>query len=276
MRIFSGIQPTGRKHLGNYIGAIVQYVAGQDRGEAIYSIVDLHSLTVPFDPRELPELVYDTAAILLAAGLDPERCILFRQSDVHEHTDLTWLLTSVTAKGELERMTQYKDKAQRLESVPAGLLCYPVLMAADILLYAAEAVPVGDDQRQHLELARTLAVRFNNRYGETFTVPDAAIPGAAARVMDLQHPERKMSKSVDSPLGTIGLLDSVRQLTPLPRALGFGLSTHEHVMAIRGHAEAAVVGSALLDRIGMDPETSVAAAEGFLNEMTGGQAARAG
>src|SRR5436309_11102186 len=149
MRIFSGIQPTGRKHLGNYIGAIKQYVAGQDRGDAIYCIVDLHALTVAYDPRDLRDRLYDTAAILLAAGLDPSRCILFRQSDVREHTELTWLLSSVTAHGDLNRMTQFKDKsAKQRELVSAGLYFYPVLMAADILAYRTDTVPVGDDQRQ--------------------------------------------------------------------------------------------------------------------------------
>jgi len=213
MRIFSGIQPTGRKHLGNYIGAIVQYVAGQDRGEAIYSIVDLHSLTVPFDPRELPELVYDTAAILLAAGLDPERCILFRQSDVHEHTELTWLLTSVTAKGELERMTQYKDKsAKQRELSTAGLFLYPVLMAADVLAYRAHEVPVGEDQRQHVELMRDVAGRFNARFGETLVVPEAVIPQVGARIMDLQDPTSKMSTTSASAEGTVYVLDEPAQI----------------------------------------------------------------
>ena len=161
MRIFSGIQPTGRKHLGNYIGAIAQYVAGQDRGEAIYCVVDLHATTVAFDPAELRELTYDTAAILLAAGLDPERCILFRQSDVTEHTELAWLLTAVTAYGDLQRMTQFKEKsAKQRELVSAGLFVYPVLMAADVLAYRTDEVPVGEDQRQHLELMRDIAIRF--------------------------------------------------------------------------------------------------------------------
>ncbi len=213
MRIFSGIQPTGRKHLGNYIGAIVQYVAGQDRGEAIYSIVDLHSLTVPFDPRELPQLVYDTAAILLAAGLDPERCILFRQSDVHEHTELTWLLTSVTAKGELERMTQYKDKsAKQRELSTAGLFLYPVLMAADVLAYRAHEVPVGEDQRQHVELMRDVAGRFNARFGGTLVVPEAVIPQVGARIMDLQDPTSKMSTTSASAEGTVYVLDEPAQI----------------------------------------------------------------
>src|SRR5919202_1822543 len=167
MRIFSGIQPTGRKHLGNYIGAIRQYVAGQDRGEAIYCIVDLHATTVAYDPSELRERVYDTTAILIASGLDPDRCILFRQGDVQEHAELCWLLSSVTAIGELNRMHQFRDKsvAQR-ELVSAGLLFYPVLQAADVLAYRAGEVPVGEDQREHLELMRDVARRFHARYGE--------------------------------------------------------------------------------------------------------------
>ena len=184
MRIFSGIQPTGRKHLGNYIGGIVQYVAGQERGEAIYSIVDLHATTVAFDPAELRELTYDAAALLIAAGLDPARCILFRQSDVPEHTELAWLLTSVTAYGDLQRMTQFKEKsAKQRELVTAGLFFYPVLMAADVLAYRTDEVPVGEDQRQHVELMRDIAIRFNSRFGEQFVVPEARIPEVGARIM---------------------------------------------------------------------------------------------
>jgi tryptophanyl-tRNA synthetase len=213
MRIFSGIQPTGRKHLGNYIGAIVQYVAGQDRGEALYCIVDLHATTVAFDPAELRELTYDTAAILLAAGLDPERCILFRQSDVPEHSELTWLLTAVTAYGDLQRMTQFKEKsAKQRELVTAGLFFYPVLMAADVLAYRADEVPVGEDQRQHLELMRDIALRFNARFGEQFVVPDARIPEVGARIMDLQHPENKMSTTAGSEDGTVYVLDEPEQI----------------------------------------------------------------
>jgi tryptophanyl-tRNA synthetase len=208
MRIFSGIQPTGRKHLGNYIGAIVQYVAGQDRGEAIYCVVDLHAITVPYEPVTLRESVYDTAATLLAAGLDPERCIFFRQSDVREHTELTWLLTSVTAFGELTRMTQFKDKSgSQRDLVSAGLFVYPVLMAADVLAYRANEVPVGDDQRQHVELMRDAAERFNARYGETLVVPEHRIPAVGARIMDLQNPGSKMSTTGGTPQGTVLVLD---------------------------------------------------------------------
>jgi tryptophanyl-tRNA synthetase len=207
--IFSGIQPTGRKHLGNYIGAIRQYVEGQERGEpAIFCIVDLHALSAPFDPAELRELLYDTTAILLAAGLDPERCILFRQSDVHEHTELTWLLTAVTAHGDLNRMHQFKEKsAKQRELVPAALFFYPVLMAADVLAYRATEVPVGDDQRQHVELMREIARRFNERFGETLVVPEHRIPGVGARIMDLQEPERKMSTTGATDAGTLYVLD---------------------------------------------------------------------
>jgi tryptophanyl-tRNA synthetase len=209
VRIFSGIQPTGQKHLGNYIGAIRQYVEGQDRGDpAIYCVVDLHAITVPYDPRELRSNLYDTAAILIAAGLDPSRCILFRQSDVREHTELTWLLSSVTAHGDLNRMTQFKDKsAKQRELVSAGLYFYPVLMAADILAYRAESVPVGDDQRQHLELARDVAERFNERFGEVLTVPGFTIPEVGARIMDLQDPTSKMSTTAASDAGVVRVLD---------------------------------------------------------------------
>jgi tryptophanyl-tRNA synthetase len=209
VRIFSGIQPTGRKHLGNYIGAITQYVAGQDRGDpAIYCIVDLHAITVPYDPAELRERVHDTTAILLAAGLDPERCILFRQGDVHEHTELTWLLTSVTAVGELNRMHQFRDKsAGQRDLVSAGILFYPVLMAADVLAYRAEEVPVGEDQREHVELMRDVAERFNARFGEVLEVPAVRLPEVGARVRDLQAPERKMSTTGGTEQGTVLVLD---------------------------------------------------------------------
>ncbi len=207
--IFSGIQPTGRKHLGNYIGAIRQYVEGQERGApSIFCIVDLHALSVAFDPAELRERLYDTTAILLAAGLDPERCILFRQSDVREHTELTWLLSAVTAHGDLNRMHQFKEKsAKQRELVPAALFFYPVLMAADVLAYGATEVPVGEDQQQHIELTREIARRFNERFGETLVVPEHRIPTVGARIMDLQEPESKMSTTVGTEAGTIYILD---------------------------------------------------------------------
>jgi len=210
VRIFSGIQPTGSKHLGNYIGAIRQYVEGQDRGDpAIYCIVDLHAISVAYDPAELRERVYDTTAVLVAAGLDPERCVLFRQSDVQEHTELCWLLSSVTAVGELNRMHQFRDKAvgQR-ELVSAALLFYPVLQAADVLAYRAHEVPVGEDQREHLELMRDVARRFNARFGDDIlVVPEHRIPDVGARIMDLQEPTNKMSTTGGTPEGTVLVLD---------------------------------------------------------------------
>jgi tryptophanyl-tRNA synthetase len=212
VRIFSGIQPTGRKHLGNYIGAIRQYVDGQDRGEAIYCIVDLHATTIEYDPAELRERLYDTTAILLAAGLDPERCILFRQADVREHTELTWLLSAVTSWGDLNRMHQWKEKRELLERrsgtfVSSGLFFYPVLQAADVLAYRADEVPVGDDQRQHIELMREIARRFNERFGDTLVEPEHRIPEVGARIMDLQRPDSKMATTGGSEQGTVLVLD---------------------------------------------------------------------
>jgi tryptophanyl-tRNA synthetase len=207
--IFSGIQPTGRKHLGNLIGAIEQYVAGQDRGDpAIYCVVDLHAVTVEYDPADLRARLYDTTAILLAAGLEPERCILFRQSDVHEHTELSWLLSSVTELGRLNRMHQFRDKSVAQRSlVSAGLLFYPVLQAADVLAYRAHEVPVGEDQREHIELMRDVAARFNARFGEALVVPEIRVPTIGARIGDLQEPERKMSTTAASEAGTVYVLD---------------------------------------------------------------------
>jgi tryptophanyl-tRNA synthetase len=211
VRIFSGIQPTGRKHLGNYIGAIVQYVSSQERGEGIFCIVDLHAITVAYEPAELRERSYDTAAILLAAGLDPARCILFRQSDVPAHTELTWLLSTVTELGRLQRMHQFRDKSMtQRELVSAALLLYPVLQAADVLAYRAQEVPVGEDQREHLELMRDVARRFNARFGggeEVLVVPEHRIPEVGARVMDLQDPTKKMSTTGGSEQGTLYVLD---------------------------------------------------------------------
>jgi tryptophanyl-tRNA synthetase len=207
--IFSGIQPTGRKHLGNFIGAIEHYVAGQEYGDpAIYCVVDLHGTTVDYEPDVLRERMYDTTAILMAAGLDPERCILFRQGDVPEHTELTWLLSSVTELGKLNRMHQFRDKsvAQR-QLVSAGLLFYPVLMAADVLAYRAHEVPVGEDQREHIELMRDVAERFNRRFGDVLVVPEGRIPEVGARIGDLQEPARKMSTTSPSDAGTVLVLD---------------------------------------------------------------------
>jgi tryptophanyl-tRNA synthetase len=206
-RVFSGIQPTGQKHLGNYIGAIRHWPAYQDLGAAIYCVVDLHSISVPYDVSALRENTLDTAATLMAAGLDPDRCTIFAQSAVPEHSEGAWLLGAVATFGELSRMTQFKDKSEGQESVTAGLFDYPVLMVADIVLYDTDEVPIGDDQRQHLELARDVAIRFNNRFGDTFVVPTATFPPVGARIMDLQNPTAKMSKSTDSPQGTVPLLD---------------------------------------------------------------------
>jgi len=211
-RVFSGIQPTGEMHLGNYLGAVRRWVVDQDRQEAIYCVVDLHAMTLPYSPAELTERTRQTAVLLMAAGLDPARCVLFVQSHVAAHTELTWLLNCVATIGELRRMTQFKDKSGGQESVTAGLFDYPVLMVADILLYDTAEVPVGDDQRQHVELARDVAIRFNSRFGDTFVVPKAVFPSVGARVMDLQRPERKMSKSEDSPQGTILVLDSPKAI----------------------------------------------------------------
>jgi tryptophanyl-tRNA synthetase len=180
----------------------------QDEGEAIYCIVDLHAITVEFDPADLRERLYDTTAILIAAGLDPSKCILFRQSDVAEHTELCWMLASVTAYGELQRMHQFKEKSEQQKAfVSAGLLFYPILQAADILAYQADEVPVGEDQKQHLEISRNIAERFNARYGETFVVPTHRIPKVASRVMDLQTPDKKMSTTGGTPQGTVLVLD---------------------------------------------------------------------
>jgi tryptophanyl-tRNA synthetase len=209
--VLSGIQPTGATHLGNYLGALRWWVEFQDRYDAFYCIVDLHALTLPWEPDEVRASTLSMATMLLAAGLDPQRCTLFVQSHVHEHSELAWLLECTASMGELSRMTQFKDKAGKdgEESARLGLFAYPALMAADILLYDADLVPVGDDQRQHLELTRNLAQRWNARYGDTFTVPEAAIPppGGGARIMDLQEPTRKMSKSAGTDAGVVLLLD---------------------------------------------------------------------
>ncbi len=216
MRIFSGIQPTGSKHLGNYIGAIRQYVEAQERGEALFCIVDLHATTVAYDPAELRRSLYDLTALLLAAGLDPERCVLFRQSDVPEHAELCWLLCSLTELGRLQRMHQFRDKSlHQRELVSAGLLVYPVLQAADVLAYRAHEVPVGEDQREHLELMRDVARRFNARYGggeQVLVVPEHRIPPVGARIMDLQEPTRKMSTTGGSEQGTVYVLDEPRAI----------------------------------------------------------------
>ena len=212
MRILSGIQPTGDKHLGNYFGAIRRWAEQQAEAECFYPIVDLHALTVPQDPEELRRSTLDLAALLVACGIDPTRSALFVQSHVPEHPRLAWLLECMTPYGDLRRMPQYREKSATEGSFGVGLLTYPVLQAADILLYQADVVPVGEDQRQHLELARDLAQRFNNRYGETFTVPEATTPEVGAKVMDLQDPMSRMSTSAESDAGVIRVLDPPKTL----------------------------------------------------------------
>ncbi|HEU0337475.1 MAG TPA: tryptophan--tRNA ligase [Gaiellaceae bacterium] len=207
MRIFSGIQPTGDKHLGNLIGGFRQYAATQELGEAFFCIVDLHSITVDYDPADLRERTLDLYAMLLATGLDPDRSTVFAQSHVTAHAEANWLLSAVTSFGQLGRMTQFKDKSEQREFVSAGLFTYPVLMAGDILLYQADLVPIGDDQRQHLELARDVAERFNARFGETFVVPRGQYPEVGARIMDLQEPTKKMSTTGGTEAGTVRVLD---------------------------------------------------------------------
>ncbi|CAN5739764.1 tryptophan--tRNA ligase [soil metagenome] len=212
-RVFSGIQPTGPVTLGNYLGALRRWVAAQADDDCMYCVVDLHALTVPHDPAELRALTMELATVLLAVGIEPERSTLFVQSHVHEHAELAWMMECTASVGELRRMTQFKEKSGDNEFVSGGLFAYPALMAADILLYASELVPVGDDQRQHLELARDLAERFNHRFGRTFVVPEAGIPAVGARVMDLQDPTRKMSKTEESPQGVILVLEDPATIT---------------------------------------------------------------
>ena len=207
MRIFSGIRATGDKTLGNYSGGFRQYVATQEQGEAFFCIVDLHSITTEYEPEGLREATLSLAAMLFATGLDPERSTVFAQSHVLAHAEAAWLLSSVTAFGELRRMTQFKEKSEQQEFVSAGLFNYPVLMAGDVLLYQADIVPVGDDQRQHIELMRNIAERFNQRYGETFTVPRGVFPEQGARIRNLQEPERLMSTSAGAPQGVVRMID---------------------------------------------------------------------
>jgi tryptophanyl-tRNA synthetase len=207
MRVFSGIQPTGDKHFGNYSGGFRQYAATQELGDAFFCIVDLHSITVEYQPTDLRERTLDLAAVLFATGLDPERSTVFIQSHVTAHAEAAWLLASVTSMGELRRMTQFKEKSDLHEFISAGLFTYPVLMAGDILLYQTDLVPIGDDQRQHLELARDVAERFNSRFGETFKLPEGRYPDVGARIMDLQEPDRKMSTTGGTPQGTLELFD---------------------------------------------------------------------
>ena len=212
-RVLSGIQPTGDIHIGNYIGALQHWVSDQDVNDAFYCLVDLHSITMSIpEPEVLRRKTVEAAAILLAVGIDPEKSTLFVQSHVHEHAELAWILNSFTAYGELRRMTQFKEKGKRQDFVSAGLFDYPVLQAADILIYQADRVPVGEDQRQHIELTRDVASRFNQRYGETFVLPEPAIPPVGAKIMDLQNPAAKMSKSADSPHGTLLVNDSPEEI----------------------------------------------------------------
>lgn len=207
MRVFSGIRPTGELHIGNYLGAIKQWLSLQEKAECIFSIVDLHAITTPWEPKELQKDIFEVAIAYLAAGLDPEKCIFFIQSQVKEHTELAWLLNVITPLAELKRMTQFKEKSRQFkENVNAGLLNYPVLMAADILLYQTDIVPVGKDQQQHVELARTIARKFNQKFGQTFKEPQILLPKIGAKIMSLQNPKKKMSKT-DDPKGCIGLFD---------------------------------------------------------------------
>lgn len=213
-RIFSGAQPTGELHIGNYLGALKNWVELQDEYEAFYCIVNLHAITLPQDPATLRQKTLDLARIYLAAGVDPEKATIFIQSDVPEHAELTWILSCVARMGELERMTQFKDKAKgKGERAGVGLFTYPLLMASDILLYQADLVPVGKDQKQHLELTRDLAERFNRDFGETFKVPDAYIPPVGASIKSLQDPSKKMSKSDENPNASIFLLDDADTIT---------------------------------------------------------------
>jgi len=213
VRVLSGIQPSGDLHLGNYLGAIRNWARIQHTADAFHPVVDLHAVTVPQEPGELGRATLRMSQMLMAAGLDPEVCTIFVQSHVREHTECAWLLECTVSFGELSRMTQFKDKSGQQQFISAGLFTYPALQAADILLYDADEVPVGDDQRQHIELTRDIAERFNSRYGETFKLPAAVVPAAGARVMDLQNPTNKMSKSLDSPRGTVDILDDPSVIT---------------------------------------------------------------
>jgi len=212
-RVLSGIQPSGDLHLGNYLGAIRVWAQLQHTTDAFYPVVDLHAVTVPQKPGAIGNATLRMSQMLMAAWLDPDAFTIFVQSHVHQHSECAWLLECTVSVGELSRMTQFKDKSDRQEFISAGLFTYPALQAADILLYDADEVPVGDDQRQHIELTRDIAERFNSRYGPTFKLPKAVVPAAGARVMDLQHPTNKMSKSLDSPRGTIDLLDDPAGVT---------------------------------------------------------------
>jgi tryptophanyl-tRNA synthetase len=275
VRVYSGIQPTGRKHLGNYLGAIRHYVTGQEQAAAsgdtsIYCVVDLHATTVAYDPAELRDRTYDTVALLMAAGIDPARSILYRQGDVPEVPELMWLLTAVTAHGDLNRMHQFKEKSgQQRDLVSAGLFLYPVLMAADVLAFRADRVPVGDDQRQHLELMRDIALRFNARFGgdeEILVVPEGTYPTVAARIMDLQAPERKMSTSSGSVEGTVYVLDEPKAVE---KKLKRAVTDSENPPVIRRGPDKAGVSNlidilaATTDRTPDEVEASLTDARGY-------------
>ena len=265
-RVLSGIQPTGEVHLGNYFGALRQWAIDQHDADAFYCAVDLHAVTIQQDPRQLRSATLGTMATLVSVGLDPEVCTLFVQSHVPQHTELSWLLECTVSLGELRRMTQFKDKAARTEGgeqggdhVSAGLFTYPALMAADILIYDADRVPVGDDQRQHLELTRDVAQRFNSRYGDTFVIPDAAIPTVGARVMDLQNPTAKMSKSAESPQGSVGIFEDSADI-----ARKFARAVTDSETEVRYDPEAKPGVSNLLSILGAATGRSPAdAAEGY-------------
>jgi len=213
MRIFSGIRPTGGLHIGNYLGAIKQWIALQEKNECIFCIVDLHAITTPYDPKELQKNILDTAAVYLAAGIDPDKSVIFVQSEVKEHTELAWLLETISPMGELGRMTQYKEKSKQYkEYINAGLFNYPVLMAGDILLYKGQAVPVGKDQEQHVEFTRAIAKKFNQKFGKVFDEPETILPKTGAKIMSLTDPKKKMSKS-DDPKSCISLFDSPEDIT---------------------------------------------------------------
>jgi len=213
MRIFSGIRPTGGLHIGNYLGAIKQWISFQEGNECVFCVVDLHAITTPYDPKELKKNILDTTAVYLAAGINPEKSIIFVQSEVKEHAELAWLLSTITPMGELSRMTQFKEKSkQHKDYVNSGLFSYPILMAADILLYKGQAVPVGKDQEQHVELARTIARKFNQKFGKIFPEPETILPKTGAKIMSLTNPKKKMSKS-DDPKSCISLFDSPEEIT---------------------------------------------------------------
>lgn len=251
-RVFSGVQPTGTPHLGNLLGAFRHWVADQETHDCFYCVVDLHSITVPYDPVELREASLAMATLLMAVGIDPDRSVLFVQSHVREHTELAWILNCIATFGEVRRMTQFKEKSGGQESVSVGLFDYPVLQAADVLLYNAHRVPVGDDQRQHLELMRDIAIRFNGRYGETFVVPEASIPRVGARIMDLQEPTNKMSKTGGTELGTIWLSDPPGRLKK--KIMG---AVTDSGSEVRADAEAKPGVTALLEIMGAVTATPI-------------------